>query len=59
LTLAAQAGATLQELMALAGHSSPRAAMVYQHVAQERAAEIAARMSDRLSPPGEGQADTA
>ena len=59
LTLAAQAGATLKELMALAGHSSPRAAMVYQHAAKGRAAEIAARMSDRLSPPRKDRADTA
>jgi integrase len=50
-TLAAQSGATLQELMALAGHSSARAALIYQHAAAERAAVVAAPMSDRLTPP--------
>jgi integrase len=51
LTLAAQSGATLKELMTLAGHSSARAALIYQHAAAERAAVIAAAMSDRLTPP--------
>jgi hypothetical protein len=51
LTLAAQSGATLKELMTLAGHSSARAALIYQHAAAERAAVIAAAMSDRLAPP--------
>jgi integrase len=53
LTLAAQSGATLRELMALAGHSSPRAALIYQHAAADRAAAIAAAMNERLSarPP--------
>ena len=37
LTLAAQSGATLKELMSLAGHSSPRAALIYQHAAEHRA----------------------
>lgn len=49
LTLAAQSGATLRELMSLAGHSSPRAAMIYQHAAAERGAVIAAGVSDRLT----------
>ncbi len=49
LTLAAQSGATLRELMALAGHSSPRAALIYQHAAADRAAAVAAAMSERLS----------
>ncbi len=51
LTLAAQSGATLRELMALAGHSSPRAAMIYQHAAADRAATVAAAVSERLSRP--------
>jgi integrase len=46
LTLAAQSGATLRELMALAGHSSPRAALVYQHAAADRAAAVAAAMTN-------------
>lgn len=43
--LAAQTGATLAELMARLGHSSPQAAMRYQHAAQGRDAAIAAAMS--------------
>lgn len=44
-TLAAQSGATLAELMARLGHSTPTAALVYQHAAKNRAATVAARMS--------------
>jgi integrase len=43
--LAAQTGATLAELMARLGHSTPGAAMRYQHAAQERDVEIARRLS--------------
>jgi integrase len=45
LTLSAQTGATLAEVMPLAGHSSSAAAMRYQHAADQRDAEIAARLS--------------
>lgn len=41
LTVAAQAGATTRELMARAGHRTTAAAMVYQHVAEERSAVLA------------------
>ena len=51
LTMAAQSGATLRELMSLAGHSSPRAALLYQHAATERAAMVAAAVSERLTKP--------
>ncbi|WP_034719966.1 tyrosine-type recombinase/integrase [Intrasporangium chromatireducens] len=44
-TLAAQTGATLAELMGRLGHSTPGAAMKYQHIAQGRDAEIAAALS--------------
>src|SRR3712207_3056477 len=44
LTLAAQSGATLAEVMRRAGHSSSRAAMIYQHAAGRRDAEVAARL---------------
>jgi integrase len=44
-TLAAHAGATLQELMAQLGHSSPGMALRYQHVAEGRPALLAARLS--------------
>lgn len=43
--LAAQTGATLAELMNRLGHSTPMAAMRYQHVAQDRDREIARRLS--------------
>ena len=43
--LAAQSGATLAELMARLGHSTPAAAMRYQHAAAGRAQVIAERMS--------------
>lgn len=43
--MAAQSGATLAELMARLGHSTPQAAMRYQHQAEGRDQEIAARMA--------------
>jgi integrase len=43
--LAAATGASLAELMARLGHSTPRAAMRYQHAAQGRDREIAALLS--------------
>lgn len=42
LTMAAQFGATTRELMDRAGHSTARAALIYQHVAEERGTAIAA-----------------
>jgi integrase len=43
--LAASAGATLAELMARLGHSTPQAAMRYQHAADGSGAAVAANMS--------------
>jgi integrase len=43
--LAASTGATLAELMARLGHSTPGAALGYQHAAQGRDAQIAAALS--------------
>ena len=40
-TLAAITGATIKELMARLGHSSPRATMIYQHATRERDKVIA------------------
>ncbi|MEV4105535.1 site-specific integrase [Nonomuraea sp. NPDC049649] len=40
-TLAAQSGATLRDLMSRMGHSSTRAALIYQHTAMERDRAIA------------------
>lgn len=47
--LAAQTGATLAELMGRLGHSTPQAALRYQHAAQGRDAQIAAALSDIAS----------
>lgn len=44
-TLAAQLGATLAELQARIGHTTPNMAMRYQHVAANRDALLAERMS--------------
>lgn len=43
--MAAQTGATLAELMGRLGHSTPQAALRYQHAAQGRDAQIAAALS--------------
>lgn len=45
LTNAAVAGATIAELMALAGHSTPQAAMRYQHASRDRMQELAKKLS--------------
>jgi integrase len=44
----AQEGATMAELMARLGHSTPAAAMIYQHAASGRDAELARRLSARM-----------
>ncbi len=46
--LAAQTGATLAELMGRLGHTTPGAAMRYQHAAADRDTEIARRLSALL-----------
>jgi integrase len=48
--LAAQTGATLAELMSRLGHSTPGAALRYQHAAQARDMEIARRLSALVAP---------
>jgi integrase len=47
--LAAGTGATLAELMARLGHSTPQAAMRYQHAAKGRDAQIAAALDELLA----------
>ncbi|MBK9180971.1 MAG: site-specific integrase [Acidimicrobiales bacterium] len=47
-TWAAQAGATTAELMARIGHSSPRAALRYQHATAERDRALAGRLDGLL-----------
>lgn len=48
--LAAQSGATLKELMARLGHTTPSMALVYQHSSAERDAAIAKRLSELAEP---------
>ena len=52
-TMAAKAGATTKELMQRMGHSSMRAAMIYQHANEEDDLQLAARM-DALAFAGSG-----
>jgi integrase len=47
-TWSAQSGATLKELMARIGHSSTRAAMIYQHPTRDRDKAIAAALDDLI-----------
>jgi integrase len=54
LTLAAQSGATMRELMHRAGHRSSRAAMIYQHLSESRDALLAERMSEATSQAATG-----
>lgn len=49
--LASATGATLAELMGRLGHSTPAAALRYQHVAGGRDKEIAAKLSALVNPP--------
>ena len=51
--LAAQSGATLAELMDRLGHSTPQAALRYQHAADGRGRVVAGRMSE-LAENGNG-----
>ena len=51
-TLAAATGASTAELMRRFGHSSPDAALVYQHAAADRDVEIA-RALDAMASGGE------
>ncbi|PVG83624.1 site-specific integrase [Nocardioides gansuensis] len=53
LTEAAKHGATLAELMALAGHSTTQAAQRYQHAASGRLAELARKRSEAAGWTGE------
>jgi integrase len=48
-TLASRTGASLADLMARMGHSSTRAALIYQHTAREQDKEIADALSGRIN----------
>jgi integrase len=56
-TLAAATGATTKELMRRLGHSSPAAALVYQHAADDRDAEIARALDAMLGAAAKGPDD--
>jgi len=57
-TMAAATGASLRELMERMGHSSSRAALIYQHATRERDEAIASALGEALArarrkpPPG-------
>lgn len=51
-TLAATTGASTRELMTRMGHSSPRAALIYQHATADRDQAVAKAMSDLVPPEG-------
>lgn len=54
MTLVALTGATLPELMERAGHSTPRAALHYQHAADDAQKRIAERLDRHIpSQPGD------
>lgn len=48
-TMASATGASLGELMERMGHSSPRAALIYQHATRERDEAIAAAMGQAFA----------
>jgi integrase len=61
-TMAAATGASLKELMARLGHSSTRAAMIYQHATQDRDEAIAKALGElwsQVHPDAAGPADEA
>lgn len=51
-TLAARTGATTKEIMVRLGHASSRAAMIYQHAADERDRLIAERLGAMVEQAG-------
>jgi integrase len=56
-TLAAATGATTKELMRRLGHSSPATALLYQHAADDRDAEIARALDAMLGAASESSDD--
>jgi integrase len=58
-TLAASTGASTRELMKRLGHSSPKAALRYQHATRERDVEIAVALSDLVQRAAETNGRTA
>jgi integrase len=58
-TLAASSGASTRELMTRMGHSTMRAALLYQHATSERDREIADGMNKRIDNPTAKDAEKA
>jgi hypothetical protein len=56
-TLAAATGASLKELMARLGHSSTRAALIYQHASRDRDQAIARALGAFVQQAHEGRYD--
>jgi integrase len=56
-TWSAQSGATLKEVMARIGHSSTRAAMIYQHATRERDQVIASALNSLINAARESDPD--
>lgn len=52
-TMAAQSGATLKERMDRLGHTTPKAALVYQHTAADRDQLLAERLSEKMARDSE------
>jgi integrase len=55
-TLAASTGASTKELMSRMGHSSPRAALIYQHATDDREQAIADALSELIGSADRGGA---
>ncbi|MGR4850707.1 tyrosine-type recombinase/integrase [Streptomyces sp. LARHCF252] len=51
-TLTSTAGASTRELMTRMGHSSSRAALIYQHMTSDRDRAIADRLGDMIRKSG-------
>jgi Phage integrase family len=48
-TETARSGATTKELMARIGHSTPRAALIYQHATEERDRAVADYLDEKIA----------
>ncbi len=48
-TIARMPGVTTKELMTRIGHSSPRAALIYQHATEERDRAIATYLAEQMA----------
>ena len=56
--MAAQTGITTRELMVRLGHSSPRAALIYQHATEERDRAVAEQLDTLIASTERTRTDT-